>query len=92
MGTNESGFLVFLIGFFLFYGVLRYKRNAPPSKAKSKKEFIAALLGFTIEMVGFYTYDKLDSVMLTLGVITFIAIIWAGTEFFRYPKTAEGST
>lgn len=92
MGTHESGFLVFLIGFFLFYGVLWYRKNAPPSKAKSKKELSAALLGFTIEMVGFYMYDKLDSVMLVLAVITFVAIIWAGVEFLRYPKTTQEST
>ena len=87
MDTPESGFLVFLIGFIVFYGSLRYKRNAPPSRAKSKKEFIAACLGFAIEAVGFYMYDKLDSVMIVLGVMTLIAIIWSGIECFRYPKT-----
>ncbi len=88
MGTNEYGFLVFLVGFFLFYCALRYKKNAPPSRSKSKKEFIAALVGFAFEAVGFYMYDKFDSVMLVLGVMTLIAIIWAGIEFFRYPKTS----
>lgn len=92
MDTHEYGFVIFLIGFFLFYGVLRYKRNAPPGRSKSKKEFIAALVGFAIEMVGVYMYDKFDSVMLVLGIINLIAVIWAGIDFFLFPKTTSEST